>query len=84
MPKANRMSVCRDCEEKMRETNYVTEVGKFSAGGWCQLCQRYHPELKLVEFENREDADRRRHKQKLEQAPQKDTRARYREPWRTT
>lgn len=79
----NRMSLCEKCEESLRENNEVTVIGKFEGGGECQLCHRYR-ELKLLEYENRDAARNRRAREKnRERGPRpRDTRARYREPWK--
>ena len=81
----SRISLCRTCREKLEEHNYVTEIGKFSNGEFCQLCGKFYPEIWLLEYENRKDSDRRRAIQRARSQnyqPKKDTRAYYRGPWR--
>lgn len=83
--KKSRISLCRECQKKLEENNYVTEVGKFSNGEFCQLCGRFYPEIRLLEYENKKDSDLRRSIRRSRERghqPKKDTRAYYRGPWR--
>lgn len=85
MSKMARTKACRNCAEKLKEKNYLYEVGQFSNGGICPWCNKFHPTLTLYEFENKEEVEKRKAKKQREVNNYRsgpDNRARWREPWR--
>ncbi len=85
MSKQQRISLCDWCAPRFGETNDMYEIGKFSTGGICHMCNKWKPVLKLYEYENKDAAKARRAREEKKAGgyvPKHDGRAHYKEPWR--
>ena len=77
---------CRDCiDSRFRLNNYVWNEEEVPGEHFCKWCGRMQPSVYVFDFENRILADQRKkaaQERERYAAPQRDTRAHYRPPWR--
>ena len=74
------MTLCDDCREQIRKNYHLTQVSEGYLHRPCSQCGR--APARQYEFESKAAAAYRAWREK-NQEPKKDTRARYREPWRS-
>lgn len=78
------ISCCPACAEKLRQTYWITETDEAPHTGWCNLTMpRHFAMLTQYEATPQRQTRYRAYRQSRSGPPKKDSRAYYREPFRS-
>ena len=75
------LTVCKKCENKMRQMYYMVETDEDEKYGTCQMCMP--PRMAVVQQFELTPRNRPRPKPAQQGPAPKDSRARYKEPFRS-